>query len=111
MEVAAVVKLIQNIMIGAIAFVIALLWVTSLDSNQNTKPSPVEVWYRFPKFIIAFMALSLISSFILMPTMGEVELNNILKIAGGIRTFLFAIAFLSIGLETDFSLYFKKRSK
>jgi uncharacterized membrane protein YadS len=102
MEVAAVVKLIQNIMIGAIAFIIALLWVTSLDSNQNTKPSPVEVWYRFPKFIIAFMALSLISSFILMPTMGEVKLNNILKITGGIRTFLFAIAFLSIGLETDF---------
>jgi len=102
MEVAAVVKLIQNIMIGAIAFIIALLWVTSLDSTQNTKPSPVEVWYRFPKFIIAFMALSFISSFILMPTMGEVKLNNILKITGGIRTFLFAIAFLSIGLETDF---------
>lgn len=102
MEVAAVVKLIQNIMIGVIAFIIALLWVTVVDSTHNTKPSPVEVWYRFPKFIIAFMALSLISSFILMPTMGDVKLNSILKITGGIRTFLFAIAFLSIGLETDF---------
>ena len=102
MEVAAVVKLIQNIMIGVIAFIIALLWVTAIDSKDSTKPRPIEVWYRFPKFIIAFMALSLMSSFILTPTMGEVKVTSILKTTGGIRTFLFAVAFLSIGLETDF---------
>ena len=34
--------------------------------------------------------------------MGEVMSTNILKLTGSIRTFLFAIAFLSIGLETDF---------
>jgi uncharacterized membrane protein YadS len=102
MEVAAVVKLIQNIMISVITFIIALLWVTAIDSKDSTKPRPIEVWYRFPKFIIAFMALSLTSSFILTPIMEEVKVTSILKITGGIRTFLFAVAFLSIGLETDF---------
>ena len=102
MEVAAVVKLIQNIMISVITFIIALLWVTAIDSKDSTKPRPIEVWYRFPKFIIAFMALSLMSSFILTPIMGEVKVTSILKTTGGIRTFLFAVAFLSIGLETDF---------
>jgi uncharacterized membrane protein YadS len=34
--------------------------------------------------------------------MGEATSTNILRLTGGIRTFLFAIAFLSIGLESDF---------
>jgi hypothetical protein len=37
-----------------------------------------------------------------MPTVGEATLTNILKVIGGTRTFLFAVAFLSIGLESDF---------
>lgn len=101
MEVATVVKLIQNVMIGVIAFVIAVLWVTSVDRRANTKPSLIEVWHRFPKFVIAFMILSLISSFVLIPTVGEPALSIILKSTGGMRTFLFAVAFLSIGLECD----------
>jgi uncharacterized integral membrane protein (TIGR00698 family) len=102
MEVAAVVKLIQNVMIGVIAFVIALLWVTPVEDLQNTRPGPIEVWYRFPKFLVAFIALSFLSSFIVLPLMGEGQLSGILTVTKGIRTILFAIAFLSIGLETNF---------
>jgi uncharacterized integral membrane protein (TIGR00698 family) len=102
MEVATVVKLIQNVLIGVIAFVVALLWVTNIERRSNDKPSIVEVWYRFPKFIIAFASLSLISSFVMIPIMGEATSANILRLTGGIRTFLFAIAFLSIGLESNF---------
>ena len=68
----------------------------------NTRPGPIEVWYRFPKFLVAFIALSFLSSFILLPLMGEGQLSGILTITRGIRTILFAIAFLSIGLETNF---------
>lgn len=102
MEVATVIKLIQNVLIGVIAFVVALLWVTNIERRSNDKPSLVEVWYRFPKFIIAFTSLSLISSFVMTPIMGEATSTNILRLTGGIRTFLFAVAFLSIGLESDF---------
>jgi uncharacterized membrane protein YadS len=102
MEVATVIKMIQNVLIGVIAFVVALLWVTNIERRSNDKPSLVEVWYRFPKFIIGFTSLSLISSFVMTPIMGEATSNNILRLTGGIRTFLFAVAFLSIGLESDF---------
>jgi len=102
MEVATVIKLIQNVLIGVIAFVVALLWVTNVERRSNDKPSIVEVWYRFPKFIIAFTSLSLISSFVMTPIMGEATSINILRLTGGIRTFLFAVAFLSIGLESNF---------
>ena len=102
MEVATVIKLVQNVMIALIAFVIALLWVTKIDRTSNDKPGLVQIWYRFPKFILGFVFLSILSSFVVLPIMGEMMLTGILKLTGSIRTFLFAIAFLSIGLETDF---------
>jgi len=39
---------------------------------------------------------------VILPLIGETMTNDILKVTGSFRTFLFAIAFLSIGLETDF---------
>ncbi|MEJ2127056.1 MAG: putative sulfate exporter family transporter [Candidatus Bathyarchaeota archaeon] len=102
MEVATVIKLIQNVMIAIIAFVIALIWVTKIDETPDRKPGLIEIWYRFPKFILGFAFLSIISSFVVLPAIGESTLTDFLKISGSIRTFLFAVAFLSIGLETDF---------
>ncbi|MBN1682560.1 putative sulfate exporter family transporter [Candidatus Bathyarchaeota archaeon] len=102
MEVATVIKLIQNVMIGVITFVIAIIWTTKIDQSSSNKPNLLEIWYRFPKFIIAFVVLSLISSFVILPIIGESNLNNLLKINGGMRTILFSIAFLGIGLESDF---------
>ena len=102
MEVATVIKLIQNVMIALIAFVIAFIWVTKIDTTKTKKPGLIQIWYRFPKFILGFVFLSLFSSFILLPTIGETLLTDTLKLTSSIRTFLFAIAFLSIGLETDF---------
>jgi uncharacterized integral membrane protein (TIGR00698 family) len=102
MEVATVIKLIQNVMIALIAFIIAFLWVTKIDRTSNDKPGLIQIWYRFPKFIIGFAFLSILSSFVVLPIMGEMMLTDILKLTGSIRTFLFAVAFLSIGLETDF---------
>jgi len=57
MNVAAVVKMIQNVMIGLLAFVVAVLWVTRVERDPNgPKPSIMEIWYRFPKFIVGFVA-------------------------------------------------------
>ena len=102
MEVATVIKLIQNVMIGVIAFVIAFVWVTKIDKTSNDKPGLIQIWYRFPKFIIGFAVLSILSSFVILPLIGETMTTDILKVTGSFRTFLFAVAFLSIGLETDF---------
>jgi uncharacterized integral membrane protein (TIGR00698 family) len=103
MEVATVIKLIQNVMIALIAFVIAFIWVTKIDTKSGDKPSLIQIWYRFPKFILGFVFLSIITSFFVFPMIGESPLTEALKITGSIRTYLFAVAFLSIGLETNFS--------
>jgi len=102
LEVAAVIKLIQNILIGVIAFIVAFIWATRIEKDiGGSKPGVMEVWYRFPKFVIGFIVLSLITSFVFIPSMGEVAVGNVLKIIKGLRSYFFGLAFLSIGLLTD----------
>lgn len=100
MEVAAVVKMIQNIMIGLLAFMIALIWVTRIERDPEApRPSLIEVWIRLPKFVIGFIAASLIFSFVIPETQGA----HILGLTSGVRAWFFALAFVSIGLESRFA--------
>lgn len=103
MDVAAVVKMIQNVLIGLVAFVVAVLWVTRIDRDPDApKPTPMEIWYRFPKFIIGFIAASIVFSFILTPLLGDRAVDGMLQISKGFRGYFFCLAFVSIGLESNF---------
>lgn len=103
MEVAIVIKMIQNTMIGILAFIVAVVWVLYVERDPDApRPSVLDIWYRFPKFILGFMALSLVSSFWLTPRLGEVTLFSILSVTKGLRTYFFSMAFVCIGLETGF---------
>jgi len=103
-QVAAVVKMIQNVLIGLMAFFIAMFWVTRVDRQEGVKPSLMEVWYRLPKFVIGFVAASLVFSFILVPVLGEKVIDNDIIKTGTktVRGWLFCMAFISIGLESNF---------
>ncbi len=109
-QVAAVVKMIQNILIGVVAFCVAVLWVTRVERDPNApKPTPMEIWYRFPKFIVGFIAASLVFSFVLVPLWGggDVGVNAVTSaiispVTKTCRGWLFCLAFVSIGLESNF---------
>ena len=100
---AAVVKMIQNLLIGIIAFAIALYWVTVVERDpEGPRPDPMEVWRRLPKFILGFLAASLIFSFALIPAMGTDAVMSNLKVTKTFRGWFFCLAFVSIGLESNF---------
>jgi len=106
-KVAAVVKMIQNVLIGVMAFAIALYWVTVVERNPNSpRPNMMEIWYRFPKFVIGFVAASLLFSFVLVPAahgdFSFVEISYINPITRVLRGWFFCLAFVSIGLESNF---------
>ncbi|MBI1319608.1 MAG: putative sulfate exporter family transporter [Candidatus Hydrogenedens sp.] len=102
---AAIVKMIQNLLIGVVAFFIALHWVTSVERDpSNQRAVGVgEIWTRFPKFILGFVGASLLVSFVLVPMMGEGPVKDLFGQTKEFREWLFALAFLSIGLESNFS--------
>jgi len=105
-KVAAVVKMIQNVLIGLMAFIVAIYWVTRVDRAPGHKPDLMEIWYRFPKFVIGFVGASLLFSFVVVPAMqGDfriVEATYIKPITKTLRGWFFCLAFASIGLESNF---------
>ena len=101
-KVAAVVKMIQNTMIGGIAFLIALYWVAKVEPTEGERPSARILWERFPKFVLGFLLASALASFVLEPLLGSDGTDTITTITKGFRGWFFAMAFVAIGLESNF---------
>ncbi len=103
MQVASILKMSQNVLIGITAFILALYWTLKVERKPQEKPKPIEIWYRFPKFVLGFIIASFVSSFILIPIIGTDATNAILTVTKGIRSWYFAMAFVCIGLDTKFT--------
>lgn len=101
-QVAALVKMIQNILIGFIAFAVAVFFTTKVDKTAGQTVGASEIWHRFPKFILGFIGASLFFSFVFQGTIGVEATASILSCLKEFQTWCFALAFTCIGLETNF---------
>lgn len=103
--VAVLVKSIQNILIGFIAFAVAVFFTAHVEKEQDDaagKVTAAEIWYRLPKFILGFFAASLIASFVILPYAGKDAVSAINKVLDQYKNWAFVLAFTSIGLDTNF---------
>ena len=96
---ATIVKLSQNALLGVAAFALSVWWTVRGGAGRRRSAAEVSasvIWERFPKFVLGFLATSLVFSFVL--TDGLVDATG--SVLKGLRTWLFALAFVCIGLET-----------
>jgi len=103
--VAAAVKMIQNVLIGVIAFGVATYWTVRYGADDSTSRIGVlEIWKRFPKFVLGFFGASLVFSFLPMFVENDGVLADTVgkEITSQIRIWLFCLAFVAFGLETNF---------
>lgn len=101
LKISTIVKFSQNVLLGVAAFAISVYWTYTKHPNAgdaNTKPTLKVIWERFPKFVIGFILASLVFSFLISPV-AIAPLKGPLKSLQGLW---FALAFTSIGLETNF---------
>ena len=101
-QAAVLVKSIQNILIGFIAFFVAIFFATRVENSGAEKVGAGEIWTRFPKFIIGFFVASLVASFIIQPIFGGDQVSAINKVLDQYKNWAFVLAFTSIGLDTNF---------
>jgi uncharacterized integral membrane protein (TIGR00698 family) len=115
MYVAATIKMIQNVMIGVTAFCVALYWCLKVERDATRQVGAGEIWHRFPKFVLGFLAASIIFS-ILDSSLGKDLAAALLSdgaVKGGttlFRDWFFALSFAAIGLSTNFrelAVFFK----
>ena len=103
LDTAALVKMAQNILIGFAAFFLAIWATLKLEKKSaSERPSFMEIWYRFPKFIVGFLVASLVASLYIEPVMGSKATATITGLMTTYRTWFFALCFVCIGLETNF---------
>ena len=105
LQVAATVKMIQNILIGVVAFFIAVYWVSFVERPRDgSRPGIGEIWVRFPKFVLGFVAASLLFSGIhrFAPEGAAIVDAALGGVTKDFRGWCFCLAFVSIGLETNF---------
>jgi len=107
MYVSATIKMIQNVMIGVVAFFVAIYWCAKIECQPGQKVSPMEIWHRFPKFILGFAGTSILFSLIygiVGSDVGSVVIEGgvISNLSKLLRGWMFCLAFISIGLATNF---------
>ncbi len=107
-QVASMVKMIQNILIGFIAFFVAVFFALKVDKTGDKNVGAGEIWTRFPKFIIGFFVASLVASFIVLPATSGAEVKAINGVLDQYKNWAFVLAFTSIGLDTNFKTLFKQ---
>ena len=101
-DAAVVVKLSQNALIGVAAFLLTVWWAmnrkgSTPDGSETPRTSLVVIWERFPKFVFGFLVASIVFSWLV----GDATVAETRGPLTAIRTVLFAMAFVSIGLETS----------
>jgi uncharacterized integral membrane protein (TIGR00698 family) len=109
--VAATIKMIQNVLIGVIAFFVALYFTTKVEVEETGHAvGPMEIWYRFPKFVLGFIVASIVFSIFFSYFNAQVEgLGATMVDQGAVkgmgdlfRKWFFTLSFVSIGLATNF---------
>ena len=99
MKIGTIVKFSQNVLIGFAAFILSIWWTFRSPKENQERPTARVIWERFPKFVLGFMAASLLFSFV-VPAASVTSTKSLI---GTLRTWWFALAFTSIGLETRFT--------
>jgi uncharacterized membrane protein YadS len=101
MKTGVIVKMSQNVLIGVAAFALSIAWAirAAKRTGARAETSAMEIWHRFPKFVLGFVVASLLFSFVLDPATVSATKGTL----GGLRTWWFALAFTCIGLETRFA--------
>ena len=125
LNVAATIKMIQNVLIGVIAFAVAVYFSRQENAGQRSAriaetgaPRDLnadgsrrvhisEIWKRFPRFILGFLGASVVFSLIyvsLDPDVARsvIDQGIIRGFTKDLRGWMFALAFVSIGLSTNF---------
>ena len=114
-----VTKVFIDIFIGVWAFILAVLWVAAIEKRPGEKVRKIEIWFRFPKFVIGYFLTFLVLLFLglwlidVYKAKGMSEKDAFKKANDQVRAVLtetdafyrkwfFALTFFSIGIVSDF---------
>jgi uncharacterized membrane protein YadS len=98
LQIAAIVKSTQNVLMGVVAVALTAYFAFKVERSPDAKRPGLRVlWERFPKFVLGFIAASVIATWYL-EVVGDAGKDTI-GVVNDLRTWFLILAFVSIGLE------------
>ncbi|HXZ17754.1 MAG TPA: putative sulfate exporter family transporter [Roseiarcus sp.] len=103
LSVTATVKVFIDVFIGVWAFILAWIWTNHVNPGADTAQA-IEIWRRFPKFILGFVATFAIALVLALATPAGTsgKLAAAIGEANVLRVIFFTLTFFSIGVMSDF---------
>ena len=101
---ATTVKVFIDMFIGVWSFILAVIWSSKIENRSGGKVRIIEIWQRFPKFILGYVLTFVV---ILVMAIGATpEMTAKIKSAMGeantFRGIFFVLTFFTIGVMSDF---------
>lgn len=97
------VKVFIDIFIGVWAFILAWVWSAKIERQRGDQIKIVEIWQRFPKFILGYLV-----TFLIVLTVGLATPSLVPRVkaamgeANVFRSIFFLLTFFSIGVLSNF---------
>ncbi|WP_238588923.1 YeiH family protein [Pseudonocardia sp. HH130629-09] len=99
LQIATIVKTTQNALLGVVAVALTAYFTLKVErSGSAGRPGLREFWERFPKFVLGFLAASVIAT-VFVATAGSDVAKPLISDVNAFRTTFLILAFVSIGLE------------
>jgi magnesium-transporting ATPase (P-type) len=95
-------KIFIDMFIGIWAFILALIWVAKVEPSGE-KVRAVEIWHRFPKFVIGYFLTFIIMLAISLSSPGALKTAKAATAETDIfRVLFFVLTFFTIGVVSNF---------
>ncbi|MGQ5261201.1 YeiH family protein [Micromonospora sp. ZYX-F-536] len=98
LQIASIVKVTQNALMGVVAVALTAYFTLRVERRPGAaRPGLGELWRRFPKFVLGFVAASVIATWYLDAAGADGKAT--IAIVNDLRVWFLILAFVSIGLE------------
>lgn len=99
LTVASIVKVTQNALLSVVAIALTAYFAFKVERRADAaRPRLGELWTRFPKFVLGFVAASVIATAYLA-VVGSDAGSTSISTVNALRTIFLILGFVSIGLE------------
>jgi hypothetical protein len=100
---ATTVKVFIDVFIGIWSFVLAVIWCSAIDKKPGVKVRAIEIWERFPKFILGYVLTFFVLLAVCLSSPANLATAKSVTAGSDIfRVLFFVLTFFSIGVASNF---------
>ena len=100
---ATTVKIFIDVFIGIWSFILAFIWCTKIEQRTGEKVRAIEIWQRFPKFVLGYALTFGVLLTLCLVTPGKLAAAK--SVTAGLdvfRVLFFVLTFFTIGVVSNF---------